>query len=218
MIQQTKYRIDPEKLKNCYVESHQGKTQLNSPTGNFFYDPWKIKEEFKGSIWEDVLSSLDFDIGEARIIILNTGTCYLKHADIDDRYHLNISGDNSYLIDLSNNQMHDLQRDGVWYKMNAGVPHTAINVGEHDRIQLVVRELLTKNDINDSVNISITGSGYNLRYVFDSVYSPWLNEANKKGYINNFSHTGNTANFDVVKQYVENLQNMIPQGFTMEIN
>ena len=60
---------------------------LNEPTNDFFYDPWKIKDNYKNTPFETVLSVLP-NHGEARIIKLTEGECYLAHADIDDRYHM----------------------------------------------------------------------------------------------------------------------------------
>ena len=120
------------------------KTTINKPTGNFFYDPWILKDEYKGTVWETLYNSLPVVKGEARIIILDPRQCYQVHADIDDRYHLNILGDNSYLIDLVRDIMHPLAQDGIWYDMDASFLHTATNFGRRARVQLVVRKLLKK--------------------------------------------------------------------------
>jgi hypothetical protein len=215
MLKKTGYYVDINKLQSQF--NSIGKFSINLPTGDRFYDPWVIKEEFKNTVWEEIISVFKFPIGEARIIVLEKGTCYQRHADIDDRYHLNISGNHSYLCDLHNIKMYELVKDGYWYKMDASLPHTAINAGSLDRAQLVVRELLTNNNLEDPAKVSIKGSGYNLRYIFDGTFSPWLNQANKKGIINNFSHDEKSATFNVEKGYVNNLQDMLPTGFTLEI-
>jgi hypothetical protein len=218
MLYKTNFTVSLTDIEDSHSDNlKEGKTSINEPSGNFFYDPWRIKKEYQGTVWEKILSTLKFPIGEARIIVLKRGTCYLRHADIDDRYHLNISGDNSYLVDLEKTVMHELKRDGFWYKMHAGILHTAINVGEHDRIQLVVRDLLNRNTVLNPVSVKITGSGHNLRFVFDGVYSTWLNIANKKGIIGNFKHDGDSATFDVNGDHLEELTALTPKGFAMEI-
>jgi hypothetical protein len=45
---------------------------------------------------------------------------YTSHADIDDRWHLSLTAEQSYLIDLDNMQMHKIDIDGYWYDMDAG--------------------------------------------------------------------------------------------------
>ena len=218
MLYKTNFTVSLTDIEDSHSDIlKEGKTTVNEPTGNFFYDPWTIKKEYQGTVWERILSTLTFPIGEARIIVLKSGTCYLRHADIDDRYHLNISGDNSYLVDLEKTIMHELKRDGNWYKMHAGILHTAINVGEHDRIQLVVRDLLNRNTVLNPVSVKITGSGHNLRFVFDGVYSTWLNIANKKGIIGNFKHDGASATFDVNGEHLEELKALTPTGFVMKV-
>ena len=134
----------------------KGKHDLTAPSGDFFYDPWILLEEYKNTVWESIWNSLPIDAGQARVIVMESPSCYTQHADIDDRYHLNLSGDQDYLIDLGNQQMHKLEKDGVWYIMDAGRLHTAISVGEHTRMQLVVRKLLTRNTLKDSVSVKIT--------------------------------------------------------------
>jgi len=217
MLQKTTYNSNLGDLKDCYEQYlDKGKHTINQPTGNFFYDPWIIREEFKDTVWEKVLNTLTFPIGEARIIVLETGNCYLKHADIDDRFHLNIGGDCSYLLDLEENVMHDMKRDGAWYKMNAGVLHTAINVGEIDRVQLVVRELLSKNTVQNPIRIKITGSSKNARYIFDSRLSPWLNRSNKKGILGDFAIDGHSVLFSLDSKHLDELKSITPSNFKVE--
>jgi len=121
MLKPTNFTVDTHLFqKACTLLPAEGmKTSINQPTGNFFYDPWILKEEYKGTVWETLYNSLPVSKGESRIIILDPGQCYQIHADIDDRYHLNILGDNSYLINLVQETMHPLTQDGIWYDMDA---------------------------------------------------------------------------------------------------
>ena len=195
------------------------KYEINQPSGDFFYDPWTIKSEFKNSVFEDILSSLDSDIGEARIIVLKPGSCYHSHADIDDRYHLNLQGQYSYLIDLDSNQMFPTNVDGIWYNMNAGARHVASNFGSIDRIQLVVRKLLTKNQLTDfsNINLKILPDLKHPRFVFDDVISPWLNRASKEKIISNFKTDFKQAWFDIENSSLEDLKKILPAGIELTI-
>jgi len=195
----------------------KGKHDLTVPSGDFFYDPWVLLEEYKNTVWESILNSLPIDTGQARIIVMESPSCYTQHADIDDRYHLNLSGDRDYLIDLDNQQMHKLVKDGVWYEMDAGRLHTAISVGEHTRMQLVVRKLLTRNVLNNSVSVKITAGGSNPRYSFDNTMSVWLNRASKNKTISNFKQSEASVYFDVEQSSLEELKSIVPKEFKLNI-
>jgi len=191
---------------------------INQPTGNFFYDPWVIKEEFKDTAWEEILSSLPNNIGEARIIRLKPGTCYQSHADIDDRYHLNLIGHYSYLIDLDYNNLYNLIRDNTWYLMDASRIHSAANFGQMDRLQLVVRNLLLKNNLINGVSVKLTtDNNIEARFLFDKHVSPWLNLANKAGKISNFQYYGTQVMFDIEKNEIDNINDILPNGFKLEV-
>ena len=123
----------------------KNRCDLNQPTGHWLYDPYEVKKEWRDTEFGKLLSVLPFEIGEARLMRLSAGACYCAHADIDDRYHLNITGDNSILINLENYEIFKMFKDGIWYEMDAGIIHSAVNFGQEDRYQLVVRKLLKKN-------------------------------------------------------------------------
>jgi len=195
----------------------KGKHDLTVPSGDFFYDPWVLLEEYKNTVWESILNSLPIDTGQARIIVMESPSCYTQHADIDDRYHLNLSGDQDYLIDLDNQQMHKLVKDGVWYEMDAGRLHTAISVGEHTRMQLVVRKLLTRNVLNNSVSVKITAVSSNPRYSFDNTMSVWLNRASKNKTISNFKQSEASIYLDVEHSSLEELKSIVPKEFKLNI-
>jgi hypothetical protein len=218
MLTKTHYTVDPKLLQEAIIQSpNEGmKTTINQPTGSFFYDPWVLKDEYKGTIWEILYNSLPVNKGEARIIILKSNQCYQIHADIDDRYHLNIRGEDCYLIDLVREQMFLLEQDGIWYNMDAGFLHTATNFGRYPRIQLVIRHLLKKNKLLDPVEITLSTTIANTddaRFIFDSIISPWLNEANKLGFINNFSHSLIGVKFDIEKNKLESFKHILPSEF-----
>lgn len=218
MLTKTHYTVDTSLFQEAchHLPKHRMKTTINQPTGNFFYDPWVLKAEYVGTVWETLYNSLPAVKGEARIIILDPNQCYQIHADIDDRYHLNILGEECYLMDLVREQMYRLEQDGIWYNMDAGLLHTATNFGRRARVQLVVRHLLKSNKLIDPVEVSVSTTISNTddsRFLFDSHVSPWLNEANKLGFINNFSYTPISVKFNLERSKLESLKNMLPNEF-----
>jgi hypothetical protein len=220
MLTPTDYIVDPILFQEACIQSanESMKTVINQPTGSFFYDPWVLKDEYKGTVWETLYNSLPVDKGEARIIVLKSKECYQIHADIDDRYHLNLKGESCYLIDLICEQMYPLNQDGVWYNMDASILHTATNFGRHPRIQLVVRHLLKQSKLIDPVAVSLSTTVANTesaRFLFDSHISPWLNEANKLGFINNFDHSPIAINFNIERSKLDCLKNMLPEEFKL---
>lgn len=200
MITDLKIKVD-SKLFNDALNSIPAidfKLAINIPTGNFFYDKWTIAPEFKGTAWEQILDTLPYAIGEARLIKLSKQECYMSHADIDNRWHLPIVLGKSFLVDLTTNTMHKLDV-GHWYYMDAGRDHSAVNFGEAERIQLVVRELLVHGNIANKklVTIKPCEDLPNLRYLFDNVYSPWLNKMNSSGLMDDFKIEGDSVSFEL---------------------
>jgi len=218
MLTPTNYTIDPKLLQEACQSLPKGgmKTTINQPTGDFFYDSWFLKDEYKGTVWETLYNSLPVTKGEARIIILDPGQAYQCHADIDDRYHLNLLSDESFLIDLMREQMYKLNQDGIWYDMDAGFLHTAANFGKRARVQLVVRKLLKKNKLTNPISIALTTTMTNVdhaRYLFDNTVSIWLNEANKLGYIDNFSYSSPFVKLDIEQDKLDSLKHILPDEF-----
>jgi hypothetical protein len=115
--------------------------------------------------------------------------------------------------------MHKLEQNGIWYYMDAGYVHSATNFGRRSRIQLVIRKLLRKNDLTNPVPVIIKTTLDNInhaRFLFDNTISPWLNEANKIGYISNFSYTPKQVTFDIEHRKIESLKNILPTEFVLE--
>jgi len=220
MLTKTNYQVSLDLIEIALKEipSDNFRYTINQPTDSFFYDPWKIKEEFKNTIWESILKTINEPIGEARIIILEPGKCYQGHADIDDRYHLNLCSDESFLIDLENNVLYKLTTDGFWYNMNAGIRHTAMNVGRVTRIQLVVRQLLKNNILKNSVPVCIKFNDItdeHARFIFDEKLSPLLNHFDKSGLINKFEYGKTFVKFNIEKESKDTLNKMLPENFEL---
>jgi hypothetical protein len=218
MLTPTQYTAPVDKIYEVMNNFNEArKYDLTKPTGDFFYDQWVLKDEFKGTAWEEIYNSLPIKTGQARIIVLEGGTGYYQHADIDDRYHLNLRGDGSYLINLENKIMHQLHPDGVWYEMDAGILHSAASFGRDNRVQLVVRKLLDKAELSFPIQIEITATGEKFRYDFDNTISPWLNRANKRKIINNFKNIDtNKVIFNIEKDFFLELKNIVPNNFIIK--
>ena len=221
LIEQINETLQTEFIKNLMNSSGDGKikAEINQPTGDFFYDPWVIKKEFQNTVFEHLINSLPYMIGEARFIVLKPGSCYHSHADIDDRYHLTIQGQYSYLVDLENNIMFPTNTDGQWYEMDAGIRHTATNFGSINRIQLVVRKLLKQNQLNNptSVKVNYIGSAVEkFRFIFDDKVSPWLNRACKNNMISNFKTDQKQIWFDIEQKELINLKCILGTDFNIE--
>ena len=201
------------------LPSDEFRHTINKPTGDFFYDPWEIKDEYRGTVWANLLSYLPRTIGEARVILLDHSKCYQIHADIDDRYHLNLTGTNSFLVDLDYNKMYPLEQDGYWYDMDAGVVHSAVNFGRTVRVQLVVRKLLNKSELKDPVPVKITFDNLtpeHARFIFDSKLSPVLNSVNKSETMNSFSWTPTYVSFNIERDMLEYFKTKLPENFKIE--
>jgi len=218
MLSPTNYTVNTSLFQEARSQLPVGKmkTIINQPTGNFFYDPWLLKDEYKGTVWEKLYDSLPIIKGEARIIILDPAHCYQTHADIDDRYHLNILGEACYLMDLVREQMFRLEQDGIWYDMDAGLLHTATNFGRYARVQLVVRKLLKNNKLKNPIEVSLSTTIENTddaRFMFDNTLSPWFNEANKLGFINNFDHSPISIKFNIEQDKIDSFKRILPNEF-----
>ena len=222
MLASTYYTVSNEILQRAILEIPEFETSidLNYRTGNFFYDQWLVSDRFENTVWEEILNSLPVDIGQARLIKLKPEECYRSHADMDDRYHLSIKGEKSFLIDLDNHIMYPTVPDGKWYLMDAGKRHSAVNFGGQPRIQLVVRKLLTRGDIKNSQTVLIQKSKDipNFRYVFDDVFSPWLNKMDKEGKLDNFQMLSDDGvSFTIDKDHIADLIATCPAEFKIII-
>ena len=114
------------------------KQDINHCEGNFFYDAWQLKPEFDTPVMQDLMLKLG-PVGQAKIIVVPPGSCYQAHADVEDRYHITLQADHSYLIDLESHVMYPTLQDDWCYIMNTQRLHTAANFGYQDRCQLVIQ-------------------------------------------------------------------------------
>ncbi len=193
------------------------KVSLNKPTGRFFYDPWIIKDEFKNTVWEELLKTLPGPVGEARIIQLYNGTCYMSHCDIDNRYHLNLEGQYSFLIDIDSQTMYPTVPDGSWYILDTGSRHVAANFGSIFRNQLVVRWLLNDAILINPVSVKIMPICANPRFEFDDIVSPWLHKMNKLKQLVDFTVLDNGVKFKIEQNQISDLDSFPSDKFRIII-
>jgi hypothetical protein len=207
MITKTPFFVPLEIVDQAKKSTPQSdfRLSINQPTGRFFYDPWEIKEEFKNTVWETILNVLPTPLGEARIIELKHGTCYMSHCDIDERYHLNLEGQYSFLIDIDSQKMYPTVADGNWYMMNTGIRHVAANFGSINRFQLVVRKLLNEPKLVNPVSVEIKPVCANPRFEFDDTISPWLHKMNKELQLNEFKVSEDGVSFNLEKTHLSDL-------------
>ena len=202
MLEKLDTKTDSKKLYELLKHLPEGKNVLNKPTGNFFYDPWEIVPEYKDTVLDELLQQLP-DHGEARLIVMKPGESYSAHADIDDRYHVTLDAEHSYLHDIENEVMFPNQADDCVYLMNTGLLHSASNYGYNNRYQLVIRKRLKNNSMMKDprqVLMTVKNPVYNMRYLFDSSFSRMLNRFVKEGKVNNFARINETT----VKYLCEN--------------
>jgi hypothetical protein len=103
--------------------------------------------------------------------------------------------------------------------MDAGRLHSAVNFGTSPRIQLVVRKLLSNNQLNRPVKVRIYWEVLTTdraRFLLDNHISPWLNTANKNSDISNFSFTDSSVTFEVEERSIPQLTRMLPEHFKIE--
>lgn len=219
MLTKTGILVDTDKIIECLPTLDVGKHDLSSPTGDFFYDPWQLKPEYKDTELEVLFNRLD-NPGQVRVNVLEEGRCYQQHSDIDDRYHLSLDGVECYLIDLTNGQLHPTTKDHNVYEMDAGRLHSAANFGYYPRRQLVIRKLLKRNKLQDPVSVAFNATPVpRLRYNFDQTFSVWFNKANKLGIISNFNKRSEThISFDIESANLSEVQQLVDtSGLPIEI-
>ena len=211
----------PKELIERALKEHpinDSRTALNEPVGNFFYDEWKIKDEYKGTAWEEILKTLPYNVGEARVITLQPNQSYMAHADIDNRWHLNLTSRRSYLIDLEAEKMYRQNNDGYWRYMFADRIHTAGNYGSVPRHQLVVRERLKHSQFTNLTSVRITPAyeQFDYRYQFDNIISPWLNRKNQEGTLDDFVYKDTVVTFKIAEHVKHELEEITIDLFNIE--
>jgi hypothetical protein len=208
MLSKTSIIHDANEIFELVKHLPIGKNVLNSPSGDFFYDPWQVLPEYKGTSIEELLNKIP-DAGEARINVLEPGESYTAHADIDDRYHLHLDGDFSFLVNLSDDKLYRLEKDNIVYTMDTSKLHTASNYGYKNRYQVVIRKRLKKSKLDKpfKIRLSAEETPYNLRYLFDNSFSIKLNWLNKINKLQDFKKVSDICiEFKIEKDYFKYIE------------
>jgi hypothetical protein len=165
--------------------------ELNTPTGEFFNDPWQIKEEFLNTPLGNVLSSLG-NIGQARLLCLHSAESYTAHCDPDDRIHLAvITNPYAFLVDISDNHLYHVPADGNLWHMDTGKVHVAANWGPRTRVHLNVRVLLPKyTSDRKGLRIKILDGDYDWKQLAYTPIMRTINQGVKSGEITGFKGVG----------------------------
>lgn len=155
---------------------------LNITDGNLLSGDYTLIDEIVNTPLGNFLDSLG-DIGEARLLMLESGESYTAHTDPDDRIHLVITTNPyCYIIDIDTEKMYHLPVDGqVWY-MDTGVRHVASNFGGKSRIHLNIRVKLPKISY-PCYMISIDGGEYDWKQELYDGFMSHLNYQIKNGKI-----------------------------------
>jgi hypothetical protein len=187
--------------------------EINYPTGDFFSDPWQVKEEFLNTPIGDVVSSLE-NVGQARLLLLSSGESYTAHSDPDDRYHVAIiTNPYSFLVNIEDNKMYHLPADGKLWHMDTGKIHVAANWGPRDRIHLNARVLLPKLDLNkEIISIKVVDGDYDWKQLSYMPLMKFINQSVKNGIVTGFKSTNekevhlNVTDKNSIKQIIENIK------------
>lgn len=182
-----KFSIDPIIDQISKLGNFGKRLDLNIPTGEFFNDPWKIKEEFTGTPLGNVLESVG-NIGQARLLCLESAESYTAHYDPDDRIHLAIvTNPYSFLVDITDNKLYHLPADGQLWYMNTGKMHVAANWGPRPRIHLNIRVLLPHfTDNKPGVHFKVVGGDFDWKQESYTEVMGLVNKGFKEGTVTGF--------------------------------
>ena len=197
------------------------KLDLNLPTGNFYYDPWQLKPQYEHTEVARVLDLLA-PVGQVKIVSIPPGQCYLAHSDVEDRYHVTLQSEHSYVLDITQQQSYECRVDNRVYLMNTAQLHTVMNAGYVPRIQLVIRRLLTRHTLQDPIHIHIeaTEAPHNLRQQWDNHILVWCNLAHKQGIMTDFDPMNSEARvqFRMESDHLDSLRSVLGQcGFSTQL-
>jgi hypothetical protein len=161
--------------------------ELSRPSGDFFSDPWETNTEYKNTPLGNVIDSLG-QIGQARLLSLDSGESYTAHCDPDDRIHLAIiTNPYSFLVDITNQRLYHLPADGHLWHMDTSRTHVASNWGSRNRIHLTVRKLLPKYRFDKKgLHLKILEGEYDWKQVAYTPIMKIINQSIKQGTITGF--------------------------------
>ena len=118
--------------KNNNYEEVQVERFVNEEIYKVF-EPLLMSTYFKNVY--DTLSK-HYKLGRVRILKLNSRTCLSYHKDPEARLHIPLITNPGALMIVDNEACH-MQADGAVYYVDTTKYHTALNVGDSERIHLV---------------------------------------------------------------------------------
>jgi hypothetical protein len=104
--------------------------------------------------------------------------------------------------------------------MDAGRVHSAGNFGRLYRNQIVVRKLLENTSLDNAIKVKVISRGYaadDARFLFDQQVSPWINRAVKRHILQDFNVNNTDVTFKIKQENVEELKNILPIRFDLEL-
>lgn len=127
-----------------YVTSHDGNTyQIDNEefiSGRLREDSCDvINKAFRGTYVEDVINTISqtYNICKVRFLKLNPQRrAYTYHCDISRRLHIPLITDRMCMM-LIDDTVYRLTEPGKLYDVDTRLPHTALNLGNNERIHLV---------------------------------------------------------------------------------
>jgi len=151
---------------------------LNKSDGGLFSGKYTTLEQYQNTALGTLLEELG-DIGEARLLRLDSGDSYTAHTDPDDRIHLAIETNHySYIMDVDEQKMIHLPADGTVWNMDTSKKHLAGNFGGTPRIHLNIRAKLP-NYTGNGVHIKIQGGDVDWKQVLYMDTMSYINKAVK---------------------------------------
>lgn len=196
----------------------QKRLVLNYTSGKLLNGPYQTKPEFVGTPLGDVLEKIG-NLGEARLLKLESAESYTAHADPDDRIHLAITTNpHCYLLDLTNENMYHIPADGEVWIMDTGVMHVACNFGGRPRIHLNIRIALPPFQ-SPGYRLRVEGGDYDWKQESYTILMMFFNRAIKDKIITGFEKINErealiNCNPDVLTPYIKQLHD---KGFEVSL-
>lgn len=151
---------------------------LNKSDSGLFTGKYTTLPQFQNTALGTMLEELG-EIGEARLLLLDSGDSYTAHTDPDDRYHLVIeTNPYSYIMDIEQEKLIHLPADGTVWHMDTSKKHLAGNFGGTPRIHLNVRAKLP-NYLGNGIHLKIEGGDVDWKQVLYMDTMSYINKAVK---------------------------------------
>ena len=186
---------------------------LNKSDGGLFTGAYTTLPEYENTPLGQFLNDLSWvagDIGEARLLFLESGDSYTAHTDPDDRYQLVIkTNPYSYIMDIDEQRMIHLPADGTVWHMDTSKKHLAGNYGGTTRIHLNVRSKLP-NYTGNGIHLKIEGGAVDWKQALYMDTMSYINQSVKLGLITGIEKVNDRElllNTD--HEVLENIKNIV---------